>query len=206
VSFRATSPHPSWAFLLVVWYRLAVAILMVPRSIAFVVAEFWMWAHRDSWVKKHPWRGRDECHVLTFISVVLSLFSMVRAWVGVGSLCLFFYDLGISMFRPSMVLNQRQVSLVVSDWELYLGSLGFTVCLWVIVYVSCLCQHSSHYSVTFIVLYSLYSVFSFIKISSWTQTTLHFGLLHTTNVTMRELKERLVCVCSPHCLYFGKQL
>jgi hypothetical protein len=29
--------------------------------------------------------------------------------------CLFFYDFGISMFRPSMVLNQRQVSLVVSD-------------------------------------------------------------------------------------------
>ena len=53
-----------------------------------------------------------------------------------GSLCLFFYDLGISMFRPSMVLNQRQVSLVVSDWESYLGSLGFTVCLWVIVPVS----------------------------------------------------------------------
>ena len=35
--------------------------------------------------------------------------------VGVGSLCLFFYDLGISMFRPCTVLNQRQVSLVVSD-------------------------------------------------------------------------------------------
>jgi hypothetical protein len=31
------------------------------------------------------------CHVLTFISFVLSLFSMVRAWVGVGSLCVFFY-------------------------------------------------------------------------------------------------------------------
>ena len=43
------------------------------------------------------------------------------------AVCLFFYDLGISMFRPSMGLNQRQVSLVVSDWESYLGSLGFTV-------------------------------------------------------------------------------
>jgi hypothetical protein len=39
------------------------------------------------------------------------------------------------LFRPSMVLNQRQVSLVVSDWESYLGSLGFTVGLWVFVSV-----------------------------------------------------------------------
>ena len=31
-----------------------------------------------------------------------------------------------------MVLNQRQVFVIVSDWEPYLGSLGFTVCLWVI--------------------------------------------------------------------------
>ena len=31
------------------------------------------------------------------------------------------------------VLNQRQVLVIVSDWEPYLGSLGFTVCLWVIV-------------------------------------------------------------------------
>jgi hypothetical protein len=37
---------------------------------------------------------------------------------------------------PDMVLNQRQVLVIVSDWELYLGSLGFTVCLWVIVPVS----------------------------------------------------------------------
>ena len=37
--------------------------------------------------------------------------------------------------RPDMVLNQRQVLVIVSDWEPYLGSLGFTVCLWVIVLV-----------------------------------------------------------------------
>jgi hypothetical protein len=29
----------------------------------------------------------------------------------------------ISMFRPGMVLNQEQLSFVVSDWESYLGSL-----------------------------------------------------------------------------------
>ena len=83
---------------------------------------------------------------------------MVRAWVGVGSLCLFFYDLGISMFRPSMVLNQRQVSLVVSDWESYLG----IVCI--------VCIQSS--------------VLSLIKKSSWTHTMLHFGPLLTTIVTL----------------------
>jgi hypothetical protein len=37
---------------------------------------------------------------------------------------------------PDMVLNQRQVLVIVSDWEPYLGSMGFTVCLWVIVHVS----------------------------------------------------------------------
>ena len=35
-----------------------------------------------------------------------------------------------------MVLNQRQVLVVVSDWEPYLGSLGFTVGLWVFVSMS----------------------------------------------------------------------
>ena len=58
---------------------------------------------------------------------------MVRAWVGVGSLCVFAY-VGFCV-RPSMVLNQRQVSLVVADWESYLGSLGFTFGLWVFVSV-----------------------------------------------------------------------
>ena len=36
---------------------------------------------------------------------------------------------------PDMVLNQRQVLVIVSDWEPYLGSLGSTVGLWV--FVSC---------------------------------------------------------------------
>ena len=36
---------------------------------------------------------------------------------------------------PDMVLNQRQVLVIVSDWELYLGRLGFSVCLWLIVAV-----------------------------------------------------------------------
>ena len=34
---------------------------------------------------------------------------------------------------PDMVLNQSQVLVIVSDWEPYLGSLGFTVCWGVIV-------------------------------------------------------------------------
>jgi hypothetical protein len=55
------------------------------------------------------------------------------------------------MFRPSMVLNQRQVSLVVSDRESYLGSLGCTVCLWVIVYVDGLFQRSFTVDILFTV-------------------------------------------------------
>ena len=38
-----------------------------------------------------------------------------------------------------MVLNQRQVLVVVSDWEPYLGSLGFTVGLWVFRFISLYC-------------------------------------------------------------------
>ena len=59
------------------------------------------------------------------------------------------------MFRPSMVLNQRQVFVIVSDWEPYLGSLGFTVCLWVIVSVSV------HHTVLVSVIYVTFIVFLF---------------------------------------------
>ena len=31
--------------------------------------------------------------------------------------------LSVSVFGPDMVLNQRQVLVIVSDWEPYLGSL-----------------------------------------------------------------------------------
>ena len=93
--------------------------------------------------------------IVTFwplFSFVLSLFSIVRAWVGVGSLCFVFRFL----FWPSMVLNQRQVSLVVSDWESYLGSLGFTVGLSVFVSVSVFGPHGTvSVLFTFIVLSSL---------------------------------------------------
>ena len=35
-----------------------------------------------------------QCHVLTLVPLFCLCFSMVRAWVGVGSLCSFFYNLG----------------------------------------------------------------------------------------------------------------
>ena len=38
---------------------------------------------------------------------------------------------------PDMVLNQRQVLVIVSDWEPYLGSRGFTV--YFVGDCSCLC-------------------------------------------------------------------
>ena len=54
-----------------------------------------------------------SCSNLYFLCFVFIEYGQGVSWV--GSLCLFFYDLGICMFRPSMVLNQRLVSLVVSD-------------------------------------------------------------------------------------------
>jgi hypothetical protein len=47
----------------------------------------------------------SQCHVLTLVTLFCLCFSMVRACVGVGSLCLFFY-VGFCV-QPSMVLNQR---------------------------------------------------------------------------------------------------
>ena len=35
------------------------------------------------------------CHVLTLVPLFFLCFSMVRKWVGVGSLCSFFHDLGV---------------------------------------------------------------------------------------------------------------
>ena len=73
---------------------------------------------------------------------------MVRAWVG-WAVCLFFY-VGFWV-RPSMVLNQK-LSIVVPDWESYLGSLGFTFGLWGFVFhVSTTRDCLVHF--TFIVLY-----------------------------------------------------
>ena len=60
------------------------------------------------------------------------------------------------MFQPSMVLNQRQVALVVSDWEPYLGSLGFTVCFVGDCSCLCVCCHKIGcigFHVSFVVLY-----------------------------------------------------
>ena len=44
-----------------------------------------------------------------------------------------FLCFGLVLCSADMVLNQRQVFVIVADWEPYLGCLGFTVCLWVIV-------------------------------------------------------------------------
>ena len=41
----------------------------------------------------------------------------------------------VSIFWPGMVLNQGQLSIVVSDWESYLGSLFPLLLLWVVDFV-----------------------------------------------------------------------
>jgi hypothetical protein len=54
------------------------------------------------------------CHILTLVPLFYLCFSMVKAWFGVGSLCLFFYV--VLCVWPGMVLNQRQVSLPSVSW------------------------------------------------------------------------------------------
>ena len=53
-------------------------------------------------------------------------FYVYLVWSGCdlgGHSMFWFLGLCISMFWPGMVLNQGQLSIVVSDWESYLGSL-----------------------------------------------------------------------------------
>ena len=57
---------------------------------------------------------KQDCHVLTLVPLFCLCFSMVMAWVGVGSLCSFFYNLGFCVW-PGMVLNQRQLFIGVPD-------------------------------------------------------------------------------------------
>ena len=45
----------------------------------------------------------------------------------------------ISLFWPGMVLNQGQLSIVVSDWEQYLGSFFPTGFLWVVIFCLMFC-------------------------------------------------------------------
>jgi hypothetical protein len=51
-------------------------------------------------------------------------------WGGHSMFCV-----SISMFWPGMVLIQGQLSIVVSDWEPYLGTLFPHLCLWEVNFV-----------------------------------------------------------------------
>ena len=69
---------------------------------------------------------RESCHVLTLVPFLCLYFGLVRAWVGVGILG-FVLGFVLLCVWPGMVPNQRQLSIDVSDWEPYLGSLFPTV-------------------------------------------------------------------------------
>ena len=76
--------------------------------------------------------------------------------------------------------NQRQVSVVVSDWEPYLGN------LFSIVFCGWLCPvlvFSPYGTVSVVCLYFSYFVqcsVDLLNISLWTLTTLHIGLILAT--------------------------
>ena len=129
-------------------------------------------------------------HALTLEILFMSLFGLVRVWFGVGILCFVFLWFSISMFWPGMVLNQGQLSIVVSDWEPYLGAF-FPTCLGgKFTFFMALCLWASRFVfVLFIVLSA-----SFLTIKrSCTLTTLHLGPLLQTAVTpLCFLPERVV--------------
>ena len=59
-------------------------------------------------------------------------------WGGHSMLCFLWFC--VSMFWPGMIINQGQLSIVVSDWEPYLGSPFPHLSVWVVVFV---CWHYS---------------------------------------------------------------
>ena len=61
-------------------------------------------------------------HALTLESFLCLYFGLGRGWFG-GAFYVLFSMCCISLFWPGMVLNQGQLSIVVSDWEPYLSSL-----------------------------------------------------------------------------------
>ena len=67
----------------------------------------------------HCFGSLSCCHVLTLVLLLCLCFSMVRAWVVYVPFSMF-WDFCVC---PGMVLNQRQMSIIVPDWEPYLGSL-----------------------------------------------------------------------------------
>ena len=82
-----------------VWRKLVVVLLTNVSTIIeclWVSASMLSVAHSPHYSPSTVWMRAAgckqlRCHILTLISFVLSLFSMVRVWVGVGSLCVFFY-------------------------------------------------------------------------------------------------------------------
>ena len=81
--------------------------------------------------------GIHSCHVLTFLFYVFVL-GWSRRELGWGVYVLFSMLYFLRVW-PSMVLNQRQVSFVVSHWESYLGSLfPLVFCVWLF---SVVCLH-----------------------------------------------------------------
>jgi hypothetical protein len=55
---------------------------------------------------------------------------------------------------PGMVPNQRQLSIVVSDWEPYLGSLFSHLCLWVVVFCLVFCTRQNCFVHSLLLLFS----------------------------------------------------
>ena len=62
-----------------------------------------------------------DCHAVT-LELFMSPFWFGQGVIWVGILCSLFYVFVVLCFWPGMVLNQGQLSIVVSDWEPYLGS------------------------------------------------------------------------------------
>ena len=130
------------------------------------------------WAKIHPtYCGRlvegypkhlTQCHVLTLVPFLCLYFSLVRAWVGVGILCFVFYVFYFYVFGL-VWFPIRQLAIVVSDWEPYLGSLFFPLELWVVVF--CVSTRQGCFGCAFV--YVVFQCSAYWINLTWTLTMLH---------------------------------
>ena len=114
----------------------------------------------------------------------LSSFFMSLFWFGQGvswgGHSMFLFYVLYFCFWPVMVPNQRQLSIIVSDWETYLGSLCSHYDLWVVVFCVCVFHTELFRVFIYFSCFFWYSVFSWIN-TLWTLTTLRIGPIFLTS-------------------------
>ena len=139
-STDARSVEPNKVWLGWRWLSLCVSRLALGKN--WVTGFLWssmatQRQHKNGFIKNDSYLGLRDCDRTLWKTLVSSpdlraFHVSILVWSGCdlgGHSMFLFLCFCISLFWPGMVLNQGQLSFVVSDWESYLGSLfPFVIC------------------------------------------------------------------------------